>query len=256
MAGRFVLMMVAGMLSSMTLTSRVHSQQTGFRVETDLFRGDEVEPFHQTVTLFFDGVAYDTPRDQGMLTMIDPKRDRIILLDETRQVQTEVDLLKLRAMIEKAKTNAFAVTATLIADAEKVVASEDRVTAGDALIRYDATFQLAHTAAIAQQYAEFADASAMLNAGHDPAALPYARLNLNKAIAEKNALPKEITKTVSIGKIPQVHRSILHANWRLSKDDETRIAKIGTMLVSYPSVSQQEFFQPAKHVAQQPATQK
>lgn len=245
--------MVLTMLALTTIADTVGAQ-TDFRVETDLFHGDDKKPFHLTVTLFSDGVAYDLPRDpKGVITMVDPKRARIILFDPSREIQSLVQLNELKQLISNAQQGANGVLAKIIRDA-KVVPSEksDELSVGEALISYEATLQQpGANEDVAIQYAIFADAVAMLN-GRDPAALPYHRLVLNQAIADKKLLPKEIKKTVKLGKRPQVNRSILHLNTVLSKDDKAKINDIGIMLATYKLTTQKEFFSPAK-VAQVPA---
>ncbi|MCA9158363.1 MAG: hypothetical protein KDA72_08555, partial [Planctomycetales bacterium] len=94
---------------------------------------------------------------------------------------------------------------------------------------------------MAQQYAQAADALILLN-GWRSGMPPFARLSFNRAVAEQQALPQEITRTTSSGKQTIVVRSLLHTNWRLSKDDERQIAEIGTMLVSFSPVTAPEFF--------------
>lgn len=232
----------------MITTAAAVQAQTEFRVETDLFLGDEKEPFHQTTTLFSGGVAYDLPHGQNVVTMVDPKRNRIVLLDKQRRKQTNIDIDDLTKLIENAKTGATGILGQVIADAQLVEVAEDSLTVGQSLLRYEATLQPS-SGECAAEYAAFANASAMLNGGRDPAALPYARLLLNEAILQKNKLPKEITKTVMLTKVPQVSRSILHANFRLSKDDQLSINEIGTMLASFEKIPQREFFNPASPVA-------
>lgn len=243
MLGR-ILLMAACTIVPQLIVDETAAQQTGFRVETDLFLGSESKPFHQTVTLFSGGVAYDFPRDDSVVTMVDPKRGRIVLLDVGRQKQTEVDLVDVEKLVESGRNTLLASpeTAVLVSDGDKVRFEGDKVIAGGELLRYEATLQQPENPQVALEYRTYTDALTRLNAVHNPTALPFARLSLNYAALEKQSLPKELTRYQSSARGQQIVRSILHANWRLSLDDKAKIAEIGRMLVSFESVSQQEFF--------------
>ncbi|QDV22163.1 hypothetical protein [Aureliella helgolandensis] len=258
MLGR-VTLMVATILSTALLVESTSAQSAtanhrGFRVETDVFVAETVEPFQQTVTLFYDGVAYDIPRDQGIITVVDPKRNRMVLLDELKKQRTEVDLAVLAQLMESAKTSAAATDlAPIIADAGRIRTEEERIIVGEAILQYETTLQTPPATEMADEYAACADALKLFNAWRNPRDLPFARLSLNKAVAERHALPKEITLTQ---KPSTKIRCLLHATWRLSRDDDARISEIGTMLVSYDLVSQHDFFALSPRVAAATAVQK
>lgn len=237
-------LLTAVLFSTCLTMSHVNGQQADFRIETDVFAEDQKEPVYQTVTFFQAGVAYDFPRDGGYVSMVAPKSNRLVLLDSKRQVRTQVDLAELTRLLDNAKTGAPGLLATIIAEADQVDVSDAAVSVGASILHYRATFQKPPSASMAAEYAAFADALARLNAGRQPAALPYARLKLNAVLADKAVLPKEITKTLSLGAKPQVQRSILHATWRLSSEHQRRINEVQSNLVSFEEVSQQEFFTP------------
>src|SRR5438105_11834412 len=62
-----------------------------FRVDTELFENQAKEPFLQTLTIFADGMMFDflltEPRE---VTVIDPARGRITLLDESRKLKASI----------------------------------------------------------------------------------------------------------------------------------------------------------------------
>lgn len=221
----------------------VVAPSAGFRVVTDVFFGTQKAPAQQSLTLFSAGVAYDISFDDpNQITMVDPQRSRIVLLNKATQTQTAIDLRELQQFIDSARKAAeTSELATYLAGADKIVVTDDSVSVGDSVMQYQTSLQKPRDPQMAQQYAQAADALILLN-GWRSGMPPFARLSFNRAVAEQQALPQEITRTTSSGKQTIVVRSLLHTNWRLSRDDERQIAEIGTMLVSFSPVTAPEFF--------------
>ena len=132
--------------------------------------------------------------------------------------------------------------------ADRIAVEASGVSVGDSALQYQATLQKPREASMARQYAAYADALALLN-GWQQALPPFARLSLNRVVAEQQALPEEITRTTSSGKQTDVVRCRLHTNGRLSKDDERQVAEIGRMLVSFETVTVPQFFQALSQTA-------
>ncbi|MEO8269195.1 MAG: hypothetical protein ABI557_05715 [Aureliella sp.] len=221
----------------------VSATAPGFRVVTDVFFGTQKAPTQQSLTLFSAGVAYDISFDDtNQITMVDPQRSRIVLFNKASQTQTVIDLKDLQDFIDSARKAAeTSELATYLKGADKIEVTAESVSVGDSVMQYQTTLQKPRDPQMAQQYALAADALILLN-GWRSGMPPFARLSFNRAVAEQQALPHEITRTTSSGKHTIVVRSLLHPNWRLSKDDERQIAEIGTMLVSYSPVTAPEFF--------------
>src|SRR5262245_827621 len=75
-----------------------------FRVDTEVFYGQEKQPALETLTIFAGGTVYDfllsQPRE---VAIFDSRNGRFVLLDEGRQVKSEVnaqDLLEFTATLE------------------------------------------------------------------------------------------------------------------------------------------------------------
>lgn len=217
--------------------------QAGFRVATDVFIGDQKEPAQQSLTLFSGGVAYDLSYDDpNQITMIDPIRGRIILFNKADQTQTSIDLNELQKYIDSARKQAeTSQLAPYLAGADKITVAPDLVTVGDSVLQYTSSLQQPRDAQMAQQYAHAADALSLLN-GKRFGVPPFARLSLNRIVAEQQSLPAEITRTTNNGKHTEIVRCRLLANWRLSKDDEDRISEIGKMLVTFQNIPEPQFF--------------
>ncbi len=228
-----------------SMTAVATAQQAplpAFSLETDIFVAQDNKPVYRTVTLFRDGTAYDIPRDNSFISVVDSHGNRMTLVDATRKVQTQVSLADLWRLTEDAKLSPPEWLATIITDAEKTSASEKKISVGGTILRYDATLQAAPNQASAEAYAVFADALARLNASREPSAVPFARLHLNKLISARTALPLEVTKVMSPGKSNSVTRSVVHADWKLTTENEQQIAAVRSMIDSFQPVSQSEFF--------------
>lgn len=227
-----------------SLTMNVVAQDSGFRLETDVFEQGKDKPAAQTVTLFRGGIAFDFPRDAPTVTMVDPQGNRIVLFDSERKIQAVINLSELSKLITIAKSQAPELIANIITEAETVREEEKQTVVGGAVLKYTATHQSPPKPEYARDYAAFANALAQLNAGREPARLPYARLKLNDVLRKKSVMPKEVTRTISVGSKPVVTRSVVHATWSLGKEHDKRIASVGEMLTTYTVVPQRDFFAP------------
>ncbi len=233
---------VACLLASMTVN--VMAQENGFRLETDVFEEGNDKPISRTVTLFHNGVAYDFPREGQRVTMVDPAGNRIVIFDTQRSVRTVVDIKELAKLMETAKKQAPKFLTAIIAEADRVQSDSEKTVVGGEILKYTATHQSPPKQGYASSYADFADALALLNAGREPAQLPYSRLKLNTTLRQKGLMPREVTKKVSLGAKPTVVRSVVHATWRLSSEHEDRITRVGEWLTSYTEIPQSDFFAP------------
>jgi len=238
------------------------SAQEGFRIETDVFEEGQDKPFSRNLTLFKDGVGYDFPRSSPIVTLVDPRQNRIIVFDTARSLRTLVDIDRLREFTQIANqatktgtTEERRALRAIIAEADSVRHGENDVTVGGATMKYKATLQRAPSADYAKTYAEFASALALFNAAQQNLLtkaqgankLPFARLKLNEVVQSKNAIPREITRTIAIGNGPVI-KCIVHATWQLDAEHLQKIESVNAMLESFAPVSQSDFF--AKCVAE------
>lgn len=229
-----------------TLTS--NAQDAGFRIETDVFVNEIKQPVQQSLTLFHAGVWYDVSRDdEGEITMVDKDNDRIVLIDSDHSMKTIVKISDLTKLMTSAKNQAATTQLSVYIDgAAKVEATADKVVVGDDLLRYESTLQepadATSSARFAQAYREFADAVKQLNSFRSGGVVPpFARMSFNEAVAKQNKLPKEILITAKQGDQVSLYKTILHANWRLSKSDLQRITEIGEKVATYETVSSTDY---------------
>ena len=102
------------------------------------------------------------------------------------------------------------------------------------------------SAELVHRYRQFADWYARLN-GIKPGNLPpFARLEVNRALAAKGLIPAEVERTrVHSGGLrtqKRVARSRHLHNWLLSSKDRDRIHQAGQFMARFTPVSVQEYF--------------
>lgn len=221
-----------------------------FRIDTDIYLDNTKAPIKRTLTLFSDGVYYDFEEaEKGQITVIDPARNRIILLNRERQVKTVLDTTQIQRMVTSARVQADAKIANVATSRfENQSDGQDIAIVQNDFMNYRATTQRPAQPDMAQQYAEFADWSARLNAIFPPKLPPYLRLDLNRLVAEKQLLPTEIHRiTRQNGR--QLELSCqLNPVWQLSQDDLARIARCGTMLADFKEIPASEYWNPSEVV--------
>jgi hypothetical protein len=155
-------------------------------------------------------------------------------------------MAELSKYVESARLQADSPDLKLLLKASEQVAFDDEegtCTVGIKQINYVATTQKPPTAIIAQQYADFANWSARLNAVYPPQRPPYVRMRLNDELGSRGFLPAEIiiTTTLASGK-PSTARCRLLALWLLSKDDQAAIKSVGEKLAKYSKLDPGKYF--------------
>jgi hypothetical protein len=245
------------MLASTTAWAQV--VRPAFRIETDLYFEDAKQPTKQNLTLFYEGVFYDFARDmQDSITVIDPNGKRIILLDRKRNVQARIAMDEILAMENEAQKQLVdSELSTLIPKPEltKFDPASATLTIASPTLEYQAKCERPNNPDIAIQYAAFADWSSRLNAFYSDRPIPpFARLVLNREVANRGLIPGEIRRISSSRGKKNVVTSKLLSNWTISKDDEMRITKVGAMLVDFKIVDISTFLtQPSPQAAQKKA---
>ena len=107
--------------------------------------------------------------------------------------------------------------------------------------------------AAAQRYQQFADWYARLNALKPGNLPPFGRIALNKSLAERNLIPVEIERTLTVER-PLADRKLVArsqhaATWLISNTDRKRIETDGNHLSKFRKVSPKEYWQPERVAA-------
>lgn len=244
-AGGLAVMMAASAVS----TYPKFTLAQDFRIETSVYVDEEPEPISQTLTLFSGGVVYDFfLSDSHEITVFDPKRERLILLDTKRQLKTTLSTTSILDFIAQMRNR-------LTEEQKKfLLAPSMQVTADDATgtitldgerVRYRVQGVAPKFPQAAESYRQFADWYARLNAMRVGNLPPFARLQLNSALAEKSLIPIEIERNVVLKKTlsesEQTLRSRHSAVWSLSASDRSRIDAAGNYMAAFRPVTFTEF---------------
>lgn len=231
---------------------------TPFRINTDIYIDEKKAPVKQTLTLFRDGVFYDfedvnEEAAGGRITVIDPKRNRIVLIDKKRQIKTTLDTQQIQVMVASARVQVDAKLATVKKAEIRAEEGQDIAIVQNDSLEYRSTMQRPATLAVAKdvasQYCEFADWSARLNAVYLPKLPPYLRLDLNRLIKERDMLPKETRRISHQGVRKSTVVARVEAICAIGNDDATRIARVSMMLVDFREVPVAEYWNGAENVA-------
>ncbi len=205
-----------------------------FRIETQIFVGEEEEPASKTTTLFQDGVVYDflaKPEQTAVFRKPNGgKPGRFILLNDKERVQTEVSTDKLAGAMKKLRSWAAQQNDPFLQFAanprfdETFDANDGKLVLASHLVTYTVeTNPTQHQDALAD-YREFLDWYTQLNtllaAGKLP---PDPRLKLNDALARHKAIPAKV-ELKRAGEDPI--RAEHDFTWRLSQKDLQRIEDV------------------------------
>jgi hypothetical protein len=265
--------LTATVLTFLVLCSLAPGQERAFRVDSELFLDQDKMPLLQTLTIFHGGMVYDflltTPQE---VTVLDPLRGRITLLDEGRRVKATITTQEILEFTLALQTHAAEEKDPLLA----FCASPQFETTERSVEQHGQTLAELHLAArplsyvaLGQQppwpqaaalYRQFADWAARLNATRPGNLPPAARLVLNGALAERGLVPLEIRRTIPatsrLGKRLEL-RSQHRFNWTLSGEDHKRLERVGDLLATYPVVSFQDYLKPpARETASATKTKK
>jgi hypothetical protein len=228
-----------------------------FRIDTEIFVGDDKEPAAETLTIFAQGMIYDfLLTEPAEMTMLDTVRGRFTLMDPARRVKCGLGTLEVHDQTLALATHATQSRDALFAFAAKPqfeTKVEDYEENGQLLTRIMLKGKPLEYAIVAREperpeavtaFRYFADEFAQLNslrAGNLPAG---ARLEVNQALFDRKLIPVEVTRTISasnpLGKKIVVKSRHL-VNWSLSGEDRKKIDRAGTALAEFKSVSFEEY---------------
>ncbi len=238
---------------------------SNFRVTTTIYSGNDKEASAEHLILFSDSLVYDLPQlDDTIVSVFDPQRGRVILLNRATQVRTTIstdDLMKLTAQLRAAATDAnkqerlglSATTQPIVNVAQQDVGTIDDSLAsiGDSLsdgymirygdVQYEVLTQTPRTPSISRQYAQFADWALRLNVARRIGSAPFGRMTLNQQVAAVGKLPRITTLTIRRGLTSDRFRSTHEVIEQLSESDRKTITEVGGMLAIYREVSFAEF---------------
>lgn len=229
-----------------------------FRMETDVYVGSQKKPICQTLTLFADTMVYDfiygpdekNKDDQKIteVTVFDMNAGRVVLLDMAKNrktVLTHEQLVEMTTAMKVLTTERDEVFHFAANPKFELKPAIDQAQPGFTLTSPKMTYVVECEAAqlkdAPQRYQEFSDWSARLNACRPGNLPPFARMEVSKELAQRNAIPKQITRTTiapsRLGNKKLEMRSVHHVNWTLSTNDRKRIETVAQQIGTFQSMT-------------------
>lgn len=246
---------VLALASALLLPAMARSQD--LRIESEVFIGSEKLPVAENLTLFSGGVVYDfLLTEPEEITVFDPQRSRFVLLETTRRIRTTLTLDQLREFTEAIRAEAQGKEQDFFLHPQFDSSFDQEtgyLTLSSPHLTYRAKGVRPSNSSAVGRYQQFADWSARLNATRPGILPPFARIELNRAMAQQGIVPEEvqltiIPKSMLMGKKFEA-RSRHLIIWDLSKTDQKRIETVGDNMASYEPVSFQDYRQKTRIAA-------
>lgn len=221
-----------------------------FRIETEIYVGEEPEPVSHTVTLFEKAAVYefmDNPQQiivyrQGQ----EGKSGQFILLDTVRERRTDVDVDRVEKLMHKMTEWASEHKDPLLKFAAKPTFEETfdvesgSLTLANKEWTYRAATIKADDAAKLARYREFTDRYAELSTMMFNSPPPGPRLALDAALAKHGVVPVEIKRTLG-GDEKNIVKATHMFFWSLSRNDRARLDEAQAHLANFKKVDNEQF---------------
>jgi hypothetical protein len=222
-----------------------------FRVDNAVFTGGQKEPSSQSATIFHEGVVYDCMKTPAETVVFSPAAGKFILLNQANQTRAELATGDVTAFINRLQVRAAAnpdPVVKFLADPkfqERFDEAAGELTLGSSLVSYRLVLSTGESAAAAQQYREFSDWYARLNALLSPGSRPpFGRLAVNAAVANRKAIASQVILAVASGKAggqPTTIRSTHQVVRPLTQADLDHVAKIRKAISDFKLVSFEKY---------------
>jgi hypothetical protein len=221
-----------------------------FRIETDVYIGDEEAAASHTVTLFEKSAVYDFSDSPEQIAVYrggsDDRPAQFILLDPKSQRRTDIDVSRVEKLMDKltrwAATQKDPMMQFSAAPSfeEQFDAEGRRLTLSSPQWTYRVATISADDKAALERYREFTDRYAELTAMLYNSPPPGPRQMLNAALAKHGVVPVEIQRTTG-GDDKNAVRTAHLFSWRLSREDRARLDEAQAFLASFKKVDNKEF---------------
>ncbi len=175
----------------------------GFRVDNAVYAGKDREPTVRTTTIFLNGAVYDFMEHPQEAIVLDAERGRFTLLNMTRRVRAELSVEEVRELsrgLRQRVATHESPFARFMANPEfdeRFDLATGALTLDSPWVTYRVEMASPDDPAIAESYRQFADLYSQVNTMLSPSqSLPFARMELNAALAERGAIPVAIHLTI------------------------------------------------------------
>lgn len=221
----------------------------GFRIETQIYRGEEEAAINSAVTLFDAGVVYDfldaPPQIAVFRRPVGDRPGRFIILAADQDIQTELTtdrleevMVKLQKWASQQKDPYLRFAAEPRFD-ESFEADKGELILASHVQSYRLKTEPAEHPKAITEYREFLDWYTRLNALMQSGPPPQPRLKVNEALARHAVVPIEVVLTQEGEEEPL--RAEHQFTWKLSKQDRMKIEEVRRLMAAYKRVGNEEF---------------
>jgi hypothetical protein len=243
----------------LSLTDESATDPIVLRVENQIFAGDREKPFFESTTFFNGSKIYDFLNRPSEITLLDLDAGKFVLLNPVARVKTEIPIKQidgeLLGLIDRFAEEEDSFIRFLFEPNFKTSLEESTQTISleHPHMVYRITGQKIATAddggSIVRQYQIFADSYAKLNTFLRPGSRPpFARMAVNRAVAEQEWVPKSIDLTIkpktglaAVANKPIKMRSAHKIAMKLSEADRQRISQAEVYLSIFNPVGLVEY---------------
>lgn len=230
-------------------------QGQDMRIETEVYSGNARQPVFENITLFSDTSVYDFSRTgPEKITVYDRRTGRFVLLNvasktkvvlEQKTVDEYVEILKKRELLTKKEPFLFnpKFDETYNEATKQITLSSDQM-----------TYKIKGTPSKSKEsfdaYIDFANGYSKLSATDPRQMPPFARLEVNKAISNREIIPQEVERVYKPSN--GVFGNAIKAKtkhfvvWTLSRKDRQRIDQALDYVTEFKEVSLPEYYGIAK----------
>ncbi len=221
-----------------------------FRIETEVYVGEEEAAASRTVTLFENSAVYDFLDGPEQIVIYrtggEGRAAQFILLEPELQRRTDVDVQRVAKLMEKLNRWAAEHKDPLLrfAAAPKFDEVFNEESGSLTLTSPQWTYRVATIEAadnaVLERYREFTDRFAELSSMMHNSPPPGPRLALNAALVKHGVVPVEIQRTTG-GEDKNAVRATHLFSWRLSREDRTRLDEAQAFLANFQKVDNEKF---------------
>lgn len=229
----------------------------GFRVESEVFRGDSTKPISENLTLFSDGIVYDfLLSDPREIVIQDSKSGKFTLLDPVRKVKTTVVQMQVEEAVEvQRQSRALQNRSPFLF--EEFVRTSDANSAWMEFQNSALTYRIkgspVKNGSNLSSYVEFINNYAKLSSLDPKKMPPLARLKLNLEISKAKIIPDEVQLTFRPQNNQEIKiRSRHYVIWQISRTDQQKIKNTNELIRQCKEVPLTEYQNPIV-VAEKPS---
>jgi hypothetical protein len=240
------------------LAHPAHAIAENFRIETNIFEGNNKEPLSKTTTLFCNGVVYDfleSPAQTAVFKKPNGKNaGRFILLDGRQRIRTEISTDQIQGAVENLRTWASEQSQPFLKFAanpdfkETFEPGSGQLVLASHIESYTVETTPATNPQAASEYRVFLDWYAQLNTLLSGGPPPQPRLELNKSLSRHKAIPMTVELTRAGDKAPL--RAEHEFTWLLSQNDMSRIEDVNAALAEYGEVKNEDYLRSTRNTGQ------